>query len=83
MVTFVTIRSRDLKSLKQLYLAQNKIEDLTPLSKLKSLETLHLRENEISSLLGLKDLTQLKEINLRTNKIVQINEFDNLSNATQ
>merc|ERR1711990_1432605 len=67
-----------LKSLKKLYLAQNKIEDLTPLAKLKTLETLHLRENEITSLFGLKELTQLKEI-----KIVQINEFDNLSSATQ
>ena len=72
-----------LKSLKKLYLAQNKIEDLTPLAKLKSLETLHLRENEISSLLGLNELTQLKEINVRTNQILQINEFDNLTNATQ
>jgi len=72
-----------LKSLKKLYLAQNKIEDLTPLAKLKTLETLHLRENEISSLLGLQELTQLKELNLRTNQIIQINEFDNLSNATQ
>ena len=31
-------------------MAQNKIEDLTPLAKLKTLETLHLRENNISSL---------------------------------
>ena len=44
---------------------------------------LPLRENEITSLFGLKELTQLKEINLRTNQIVQINEFDNLSSATQ
>lgn len=72
-----------LTSLKKLYLAQNKIDDLTPLAKLKTLETLHLRENEISSLFGLRELTQLKEINLRTNLIATINEFDNLSNATQ
>ena len=72
-----------LVSLKKLYLAQNRISDLGPLSKLKGLEVLHLRENEIVNLTGLDDLTELRELNLRSNQIAEINEFDHLTSATK
>ena len=66
--------------MKKLYISQNKINNLVPISGLKSLETLHARQNELASLAGLDELENLVQVNFRENLLVEINELDHLAN---
>lgn len=65
-------------SIKKLYLGENRIEDLTPLSALKSLEVLDLRNNLIMDVSPLETLTSLTELNLRDNDVTTLDPLSGL-----
>ena len=55
--------------LNQITLSNNKIQDITPLSKLTQLTELRLDQNQIQDITPLSKLTQLKKLNLKANPI--------------
>ena len=66
-VTFPTLSDTDLPKLVTLDLADNKIADVSELSKLSSLETLDLRNNVVGDVTPLSTMTSLKRLYLRGN----------------
>ncbi|MFN9556405.1 MAG: leucine-rich repeat domain-containing protein [Dolichospermum sp.] len=65
-----------------LYLRENKISDIKPLSNLTNLTSLDLRENKISDIKPFANLTNLTLLNLWQNKIRDIKPLSNLTNLT-
>ena len=67
-----------LKSLKVLYLSDNKIEDLAPIGELPNLTVLYLNNNKIKRLpKEISALTSLKRLFLNVNQIVEIPHYIN------
>jgi len=66
-----------------LYLGDNKISDIKPLSNLTNLTTLNLRENQISDIKPLSNLTKLTSLNLKDNQISDIKPLSNLTKLTE
>ena len=69
-----------LVNLKELYLWNNQIADLTPLSALVNLEQLWLMNNQITDLTPLSALVKLKTLNLDNNQIADLNPLSALVN---
>lgn len=61
------------ESLRELYLADNSISSLKPISKLPKIERLHARKNKIADLTDFAEVTTLKYLNLRENQLSKIN----------
>jgi len=72
-----------LNNVTKLYLSENKISDLRPLSALTNLSYLELWENEVSDLTPLSKLTNLNHLHLSYNKIRSITPLSNLTNLTE
>ena len=66
--------------LKELYLRENDIEDISPLESLGNLEILDLRDNRITDIDALGSIVTLKELNLRENNISDIGPLSGLKN---
>ncbi|MFN7286101.1 MAG: leucine-rich repeat protein [Dolichospermum sp.] len=65
-----------------LYLRENKISDIKPLSNLTNLTSLNLSENQISDIKPLSNLTNLTSLYLGGNQISDIKPLSNLTNLT-
>jgi Leucine-rich repeat (LRR) protein len=63
-----------------LLLADNKISDFSPLSKLKDLDHLSLIKNQITDISPLSELTNLKQLDLAANQITDITPLESLTN---
>lgn len=74
---------RALKSLTELILNNNRLDDISILSELKSLTGLSLNNNNISDISSLKDLKNLTELNLSSNRINNISSLRELKNLTE
>lgn len=68
----------NLKTIKYLYLDNNKIKHIRCLSKLKNLKILSLKNNKIEVIDGIENLKELEELNLSGNFIKEIIGLDNL-----
>ena len=66
--------------LKRLYIARNKITDVSPLAGLIDLEYLVLTENQISDVTPLGGLTRLSELDLNDNQISDVSPEAGLIN---
>ena len=73
----------NLTGLTELLLAQNAIEDLSPLSGLSSLESLDVRENSIADLSPLVGLTGMLNLSLAHNDISDLSPVRNMSELEQ
>jgi internalin A len=67
-------------TLKELYLGDNSIEDLSPLSNLTELRNLSLHQNDIVDLNPIINLVKLKSLVLADNKISNIDPLSDLTN---
>jgi len=67
-------------NLKELYLHNNNISDLSPLSDLTNLESLSLYNNQISDIAPLSGLTNLENLSLSDNKISDLAPLSGLTN---
>ena len=67
-------------NLKELYLGDNSISDIVPLSNLTNLQNLSLHYNNISDLSPLTNLTKLQSLVLAGNNISDISPLSNLIN---
>ncbi|MDP4179949.1 MAG: leucine-rich repeat domain-containing protein [Bacillota bacterium] len=73
-------------NLEELYLNNQRIEDITPIGYLYKLKKLYLNNNRIKSIYPLRNLTDLETLNLQYNYIDDINPLSYLSgysNLTQ
>ncbi|MYK51262.1 MAG: leucine-rich repeat domain-containing protein, partial [Gemmatimonadetes bacterium] len=68
-----------LTSLERLFLENNSISDVTPLSNLTSLESLYLSSNNISDVTPLSNLTSLERLFLENNSISDVTPLSNLT----
>ena len=68
------------KTIRELNLSGNLIEDITPLASLQAIEVLDLSNNMISSETPLMNLKSLKTLYLGGNKLSEL-QIDNLQNA--
>ena len=70
------------ENLEELYLAENKITNISELSNFTSLKTLNLRNNGISTMTNIKDMNNLETLNLSYNSITNVDSSDieNLDN---
>ncbi|PAA61542.1 hypothetical protein BOX15_Mlig021015g2 [Macrostomum lignano] len=68
-----------LPNLKNLFLAGNRIRQVTGLGRMESLTTLHLRDNQIETLDGFTDqMKNLQYLNMRGNGISSLRELNKL-----
>ncbi|MGB3421446.1 MAG: leucine-rich repeat domain-containing protein [Dolichospermum sp.] len=74
--------NQTLTKLTTLYLGENQISDIKPLSNLTNLTFLDLEGNQISDIKPLSNLTKLTTLSLRENKISDIKPLSNLTNLT-
>jgi internalin A len=74
--------NQTLTKLTSLYLGENKISDIKPLSNLTNLTSLDLSGNKISDIKPLSNLTNLTFLDLSGNKISDIKPLSNLTNLT-
>ena len=74
--------NQTLTKLTTLYLGENQISDIKPLSNLTNLTFLDLEGNQISDIKPLSNLTKLTTLYLRENKISDIKPLSNLTNLT-
>ncbi|MBE9252128.1 leucine-rich repeat domain-containing protein [Dolichospermum sp. LEGE 00240] len=72
--------NQTLTNLTFLYLWENQISDIKPLSNLTNLTLLDLWENKISDIKPLSNLTNLTSLSLSGNKISDIKPWSNLTN---
>jgi internalin A len=72
-----------LSNLTELYLYDNPITDLTPLSGLTNLTELHLTSSEITDITPLSGLTNLTELYLTYSEIADITPLSGLTNLTK
>ena len=72
--------NQTLTKLTSLYLRENQISDIKPLSNLTNLTSLDLWENKISDIKPLSNLTNLTSLSLSGNKISDIKPLSNLTN---
>ena len=63
--------------------SDQKIKDITGLSKFKNLEYLHLCENQISNISALSGLTNLTDLYLSENQISDVSVLSGLTNLTR
>jgi hypothetical protein len=68
------------KSIEDLNLSYNHIEDISPLANLKNLKTLSLYYNQISDLTPLSGLVSLKSLYLGNNQITDLEPISKLEN---
>ena len=66
----------------ELYLNDNEISDITPLTLLTNLEILGLNDNEISNITSIASLANLTELQLGDNEISDITPLASLTNLT-
>ncbi|CAL6087277.1 Conserved_hypothetical protein [Hexamita inflata] len=78
MITNISYLS-NLSNLEQLYLWNNKIQDIYHLKYLIKLQCLSLEENQVIDISTIKFLTELQELCLSDNYIVDISALANLS----
>jgi len=71
---------KDLSNLRELYLRDNQISELSGLKDLRNLEKLSLGSNQIRELSGLKDLSNLSELVLWNNEISELSGLKGLRN---
>jgi len=71
-----------LSKITQLELNNEKITDITPLSRLTNLTELRLNNNEITDITPLSQLTNLTELQLNDNEITDIISLSRLTNLT-
>jgi len=74
--------NQTLTKLTSLYLGENKISDIKPLSNLTNLTSLDLSGNKISDIKPLSNLTNLTFLDLSGNQISDIKPLSNLTNLT-
>ena len=74
--------NQTLTKLTSLYLGENQISDIKPLSNLTNLTSLDLSENKISDIKPLSNLTNLTALDLSGNQISDIQPLSNLTNLT-
>jgi len=74
--------NQTLTKLTSLYLGENQISDIKPLSNLTNLTVLSLGENKISDIKPLSNLTNLSSLYLQENEISDIKPLSNLTNLT-
>jgi internalin A len=72
-----------LSNLTELYLYDNRITDITPLSGLTNLTELHLTSSEITDITPLSGLTNLTELYLTYSEIADITPLSGLTNLTK
>ena len=72
----------NLPNLTHLFLSNNPISDLSPISGLPNLTTLHLGSNDISDLSAISGLTNLTELYLYDNPISDLSAISSLLNLT-
>ncbi|MBF0713191.1 leucine-rich repeat domain-containing protein, partial [Gemella sp. GH3] len=65
-------------NLKNLNLANNFIEDITPISKITTLEDLNINNNKIKDANSLSKLTNLKKLSIRKNIITNLEFLNNI-----
>jgi Leucine-rich repeat (LRR) protein len=68
-----------LKELKELYLENNKITDISSLSSLTQLQTLYFNYNRITDISSLSSLTKLENLDLAINQITDISSLFSLA----
>ncbi|MBC1388604.1 LPXTG cell wall anchor domain-containing protein, partial [Listeria innocua] len=66
--------------LRYLYMDNNQVSDLTPISGLTNLETLHLNNNQISDLGPLSALTNLRNLLMDNNQVSDLTPLSGLTN---
>jgi Leucine-rich repeat (LRR) protein len=69
-------------NLEQLWLGDNRINDISPISSLSNLDNLGLSNNEISNLSPLSSLTNLKNLFLASNQLSNLSPISGLTNLT-
>ncbi|OBQ31578.1 MAG: hypothetical protein AN485_23680, partial [Anabaena sp. MDT14b] len=74
--------NQTLTKLTSLYLGENQISDIKPLSNLTNLTSLDLSENKISDIKPLSNLTNLTALDLSGNQISDIKPLSNLTKLT-
>ncbi|MDK2462986.1 leucine-rich repeat domain-containing protein, partial [Aphanizomenon sp. PH219] len=74
--------NQTLTKLTSLYLGENKISDIKPLSNLTNLTELSLSVNKISDIKPLSNLTKLTSLSLEQNQISDIKPLSNLTKLT-
>ena len=72
-----------LSNMQRLYLRDNQISDLNPLSSLNNLLWLLLGNNQISDLSPLSSLTNLQDLDLHDNQISELDSLSSLVNVTE
>ncbi|MFP4122225.1 leucine-rich repeat domain-containing protein [Coleofasciculus sp.] len=72
----------NLSSRTELFLYDNKITDVSPLSGLTNLTVLYLHYNQITDVSALSGLTNLRRLNLSSNQITDISPLSGLTNLT-
>jgi len=73
---------KDLSNLKELYLSNNQISELSGLKDLNKLSTLYLMNNQIQELSALKGLNNLSTLNLGGNQIQELSALKGLNNLS-
>jgi internalin A len=71
-----------LKNLSHLYLNENQVQDISPLSRFSNLVSLSLYDNKIQDISPLSELINLQHLGLSNNKIHDITILTKLSNLT-
>lgn len=66
-------------NLEYLFLENNEIEDISPISNLTKLKVLNLNENNIKDISFIKNLTNLTKLYLKQNQITSVSNLKNLS----
>ena len=66
-------------NLEYLFLENNEIEDISPISNLTKLKTLNLNNNNIKDISFIKNLTNLTKLYLKENQITSVSSLKNLS----
>lgn len=73
---------KELKNLKSLSLAGNKLDNLDLIKDLDNLEEVNFSENNLQDLTGLADKTQLTKVTINGNQLTSLDGLENASNLT-
>ena len=72
----------ELVHLERLYLEDNQLTDISPLSGLANLSRLHLNDNQLADISPLSKLTNLSELSLNSNRLTDISPLSDLVNLS-
>ena len=82
-ITSIKKLARHYKTLEELNLKDNLIEDVSPLNAMSSLKKLDLSKNKIVDITKLEDLKEITKLDLSYNQISDLSPLTNLTNLRQ